>query len=220
MKRTVKYIVFIMLILLIAVGCSQDLVEDGVSRATARRYRENEIVNYEGAKLDPIIGPRDNSINGIQYVDINDYKLKVSGLVDQEVALDYSQVLDLEANARKITLFCVEGWDATILWEGVLLEDIMNLAGISPQANTVIFKSYDGYTTSLPLDTILSKELILAYKANGLDLPADMGYPFIVVAEDKLGYKWARWVVEIELSDNDEYKGFWEQVGYDNEADV
>jgi DMSO/TMAO reductase YedYZ molybdopterin-dependent catalytic subunit len=40
------------------------------------------------------------------------------------------------------------------------------------------------------------------------------------VAEDKLGYKWARWVNEIEISSNTEYRGFWETRGYGNEAEV
>ena len=63
-------------------------------------------------------------------------------------------------------------------------------------------------------------KIILAYGANGLDLPPAMGYPFIVVAEDKLGYKWGRWVNSITLSDDADYKGFWEQAGYPNDADI
>jgi DMSO/TMAO reductase YedYZ molybdopterin-dependent catalytic subunit len=47
-----------------------------------------------------------------------------------------------------------------------------------------------------------------------------MGYPFIVVAEEKLGYKWARWVTRIELSEDPDYQGYWEQRGYDNTADI
>ena len=94
------------------------------------------------------------------------------------------------------------------------------MAGAKPEAVTVIFGSVDGYTTSLPLQTIREKSLILAYGANGLDLPPAMGYPFIVVAEEKLGYKWSRWVNSITLSDDANYKGFWEQAGYSNEAEV
>jgi len=128
--------------------------------------------------------------------------------------------LSLDAYERKITLYCVEGWDATVLWKGVLLKDIMDQAVIKAGANTIIFHSVDGYTTSLPLETILSKELILAYNANGLPLPPQLGYPFMVVAEDKLGYKWARWVNEIEVSDDPSYLGYWEQRGYNNDATV
>ncbi len=54
---------------------------------------------------------------------------------------------------------------------------------------------------------------------NGVVLPPERGFPFQLVAEDKLGYKWAKWIDRIELSDNADYKGYWEQRGYDNDAD-
>lgn len=193
---------------------------DIVSQATMDRYQENEIKEYQGANLDPAIGPRDNSIKGIQYVDIDSYRLKLTGLVDTPTEITYNDVRQLDVYERKITLYCVEGWDATVLWKGALLKDIIDLAGVKSQANTVIFHSVDGYTTSLPLETILSNQLIMAYGANGLDLPPQLGFPFIVVAEDKLGYKWARWVSEIELSDDPSYLGYWEQRGYNNDATV
>lgn len=199
---------------------NEETTVDVASGATQKRFREGEITEYEGFKLDPAIGPRDNSISGVQHVDADTYRMEVSGLVDTPLELTYDDVLKLDTYARKITLYCVEGWNATILWEGVLIEDILNLAGISENANTVIFHSVDGYTTSLPLETVISGELILAYKANSLVLPDEMGYPFIVVAEDKLGYKWARWVSGIELSDDPDYLGYWESRGYDNDADL
>lgn len=220
--RNVKYFFILLLIaiLLRTTGCSGNGEVDGGTKATEERYREREIREYQGANLDPSIGPYDNSIKGVQTVDIDSYRLKVSGLVDRSLELTYDEVLVLDPYERLITLYCVTGWDATILWKGVLLEDLMDLAGIGSGANTVIFHSVDGYTTSLPLEVIQEKDLILAYSSNGLDLPPELGYPFMVVAEDKLGYKWARWVNEIELSNNSGYQGYWERRGYDNEADV
>ncbi|MCU0631124.1 MAG: molybdopterin-dependent oxidoreductase, partial [Methanoregulaceae archaeon] len=49
---------------------------------------------------------------------------------------------------------------------------------------------------------------------NNVTLPEDRGYPFQLVAEDKWGYKWIKWVTKIELSDNPSYRGYWEQRGY------
>jgi DMSO/TMAO reductase YedYZ molybdopterin-dependent catalytic subunit len=226
MKKA-RVIAMIAIVAIIAVGIilindyfNKNPKPDIVSQATMDRFRVNEIKEYQGANLDPSIGPRDNSIKGVQYVDIESYSLKLSGLVNTPKEIAYSDVMQLDVYERKITLYCVEGWEATILWKGALLEDIMGLAGIKSQANTVIFHSVDGYTTSMPLDTILSNQLIMAYGANGLDLPPEMGFPFIVVAEDKLGYKWARWVSEIELSDDPSYLGYWEQRGYNNDATV
>ncbi len=193
---------------------------DAVSAATQARYRENEIKQYQGAWLDPVVGPRDNSIKGIQEIDISSYALEISGLVNEPVTLNYGQIRGLQAQERLITLFCVEGWNATVLWKGVLIDELISMAGARPEAETVIFGSADGYTTSLPLQTIRDKGLIMAYSANGLDLPPSMGYPLIVVAEDKLGYKWARWVNSMTLSDDPDYQGFWENLGYSNEADI
>ncbi|MBP1920250.1 molybdopterin-dependent oxidoreductase [Youngiibacter multivorans] len=193
---------------------------DVMSKPTEERYVANEIKEYKGARLDPAIGPRDNSIKGIQKVPVEGYSLKIKGLVNQEVAISYDDVLEMEAFEKLIILNCVEGWNATVLWKGVRIKSLIDLAIAKNSANTVIFRCYDGYTTSMPLSTILERDMILAYSSNGVELPPSLGFPFIVVAEDKLGYKWARWVTEIELSDNNTYKGYWENYGYDNNADI
>jgi DMSO/TMAO reductase YedYZ molybdopterin-dependent catalytic subunit len=209
------------LALIILSACSVEPEEVDVhTQATLSRFRELEIQEYEGKLLDPAIGPRDNSITGVQSIDISNYKLVISGLVENKVSLTYEEVLELTSYARLITLHCVEGWDATILWEGVLLSDLIDLGEAKSSANTVIFHAEDGYTTSLPYDVIKDRQLILAYKANGIVLSNEMGYPFIVVAENKLGYKWARWVTKIELSSDRSYKGYWETLGYNNDAET
>lgn len=218
-------IVVLAAVLLLA-GCGSDNTPqksqtvDGVSEATLERYGETEIREYEGVRLDPAVGPRDNSISGIQHVDIDAYRLAVTGLVDNALNLTYGETKAYPAYQRIITLHCVEGWDATILWKGIKLADLFADAGVSPEAKVAIFKCIDGYTTSMPLETIKERDMLLAYEANRKALPPAMGYPFIVVAEDKLGYKWARWVTEINLSDDENYQGYWEGYGYSNDAEV
>lgn len=191
-----------------------------VSKATENRYSEMEIREYNGIKLDPSVGPRDNSIKGIQNVDIENYTLKVTGLVNKPVSLIYDDVLNLNAYEKMITLYCVEGWNAKVLWKGAMLKEIIDLAEADKSASTVIFHCVDGYTTSMPLKTIIDRNMILAYSSNNITLPPSLGYPFIVVAEDKLGYKWARWVNEIELSTDKDYLGYWEKNGYNNDAEI
>jgi DMSO/TMAO reductase YedYZ molybdopterin-dependent catalytic subunit len=193
---------------------------DAVTSATRDRYREGEIEEYQGARLDPAVGPKDNSIKGVQYVDIEGYTLTIDGLVNEPLTLSYDEAKALDAYERLITLHCVVGWDATVLWKGVLITDLIDLAGAQEGAVTVVFSAVDGYTTSLPLAEIQDRQLILAYEANGLELPPELGFPFIVVAEDKMGYKWARWVDKITLSDDADYQGYWESRGFDNEADI
>ncbi|MCJ7806455.1 MAG: molybdopterin-dependent oxidoreductase [Clostridia bacterium] len=193
---------------------------DTVSQATESRYRELEIRDYEGTRLDPSVGPRDNSISGIQQVDLEEYKLRITGLVREPLSYSYEQVLEKDKFQRLITLYCVEGWDATILWEGVRIIDLLDDAGILDSGEIVIFHCVDGYTTSMPLETIKARDMLLAYSSNGITLPDSLEFPFIVIAEDKLGYKWARWVKEIELSSDLEYEGYWESRGFSNEAEV
>ncbi|MHC1719791.1 MAG: molybdopterin-dependent oxidoreductase [Clostridiaceae bacterium] len=218
MKKIICLAVFFINVLLLT-SCSGNNA-NGISSATSSRYQKIEIRDYKGTKLDPSIGPRDNSIKGVQYVDIKTYKLKVSGMVENPVSLSYSDVTSLSSYEKLVILYCVEGWDATILWKGALITDIIDKAKVKSTADTVVFHCVDGYTTSLPLQYIKDKSIIVAYSSNGIALPSQLGYPFIVVAEDKVGYKWARWVDEIELSDDPNYKGYWESHGYSNDANI
>jgi DMSO/TMAO reductase YedYZ molybdopterin-dependent catalytic subunit len=54
---------------------------------------------------------------------------------------------------------------------------------------------------------------------NAVRVPDERGFPVLVVAEDKWGYKWAKWVTEIELSTDPNYRGYWESRGYSNNGD-
>lgn len=224
MKKTIGFVLLIMMLLS---GCAdktppaeETALPDGVSAATMERYREGELMEYNGEKLDPAVGPRDNSIKGVQQVDISTYTLTVDGLADEPQTYSYDDVLQLPSEERLIRLYCVEGWNANILWKGVTMKSLIEKSKPKAEVNTIIFHAVDGYTTSLPLQEILDGNLILAYNANGIALPPEMGYPFIFVAGEKWGYKWARWVNRIELSSNEDYQGYWESNGYSNEANL
>jgi DMSO/TMAO reductase YedYZ molybdopterin-dependent catalytic subunit len=180
-----------------------------------------EIREYEGEDLSSITAFRENSIKGPQYIDAENYTLTVSGLVNNELQLSYDEVVNSYQNFEKVvTLNCVEGWSVTILWEGVLVEDLIEEAGVDPNATTVIFYAYDGYSTSAPLDYIIDNNILMAYKMNNVSLPPERGFPFQLVAESKWGYKWIKWITEIELSDNEDYRGFWESRGYSNDGSL
>jgi DMSO/TMAO reductase YedYZ molybdopterin-dependent catalytic subunit len=196
-------------------GCARNGVSDNRDLASV------QIKEYRGEHLSDIGDFHENSIKGPQHVDINSYRLQVSGLVDKPLSYTYVDVVSGHKSYRKlVTLDCVEGWSVKILWEGALVSDLIDPAGVLPGANTVIFHAYDGYTTSLPLSYIRDKNIVLAYKINGVELPPERGFPFQLVAEDKWGYKWIKWVTKIELSDNPDYKGYWEQAGYSNDGSL
>ncbi len=189
-------------------------------RTRPQALNSTEISSYQGQRLTPAANLPENSIKGPPAINMDTYRLQVTGLVNIPLGYTYAEVQQKPQYTKLIILHCVEGWDATILWQGVKISDLIEPAQVDPGCNTVIFHSADGYTTSLPLAYIRENDILLAHRANEQVLPATLGYPFIVVAEDKYGYKWARWVTEIELSDNEKYKGFWELRGYNNQADL
>ena len=178
-----------------------------------------EIRQYQGQNLSAISDIPETDIAGPQQVSSGTYRLKVSGLVSTPLELTYDQVLGYDHFSKVVTLHCVEGWDATILWEGVRIKDILAAAGVRDGAPVVIFHAVDGYTSSLPLAYVQADDILLAFKMNGLTLSAVHGFPFQVVAESKWGYKWVKWVDGIELSADTSYRGYWETGGYNNNGD-
>lgn len=198
-----------------AVGCASPS-----DRARTKRLAAAEVKQYKGQRLDSFTDMRENSIKGPQEVDLDSYRLKIDGEVGRELTLPYDRVIDRQTYEKVVRLNCIEGWSVDILWKGVLLKDLLGEANYDKTAKTVIFHCADDYTTSLPLSYIVDNDILLAYQMNGIDLPTERGFPFQVVAEDKYGYKWAKWVERIEISNQTDYEGYWEQRGYDNDADL
>ena len=212
-----KCLVLLLSLLFFGCGTSND---DTSSLTDLQELTKIVVTEYEGKDLSSLTDFRENSIKGPQYINTDVYTLTIDGLVEQPNSLTYDEVLDNQKYTKVVTLHCVEGWSVDILWEGILLADLFEAVDIQESADTVIFHSEDGYSTALPLQTIMDRQLMIAYKMNGVVLPPERGFPFQLVAEDKLGYKWIKWITRIELSDDANYKGYWEQRGFDNEADV
>jgi DMSO/TMAO reductase YedYZ molybdopterin-dependent catalytic subunit len=180
-----------------------------------------EVREYQGQRLSSVNDFRENSIKGPQYVDIASYELKISGLVEKPMSYTYDEVIKNHEHYKKmVRLDCVEGWSVNILWEGMLVRDLLAKARVLPEAKVIVFHAYDGYTTSFPVEYIKNNDIIMAYKMNEIIIPPERGFPFQLVAESKWGYKWIKWITEIELSDDVNYRGFWESRGYSNEGDL
>jgi len=186
----------------------------------ARTLEPAEIREYQGLKLSSVNDFRENSIKGPQYINTDKYRLTISGLVDSVRVYTYEEIIKRPNRKKVVTLNCVEGWSVTIFWEGVLVSDLIREAGVDSTANTVIFYAHDGYTTSFPLSYIIDNDIIMAFKMNELTMPPERGFPFELVAEGKWGYKWVKWITKIELSDNEDYRGYWESRGYSNDGDL
>jgi DMSO/TMAO reductase YedYZ molybdopterin-dependent catalytic subunit len=201
----------VVLIIVLASGCSEN------SQQNVNTSGEASV--FEGKELTPISEQRNNGIKGTQYIDQEAYDLSIYGMVDTPLNLSYDQLLAYPSVSRFVRMDCVEGWGFDAKWTGVTLNTLFNETGVNSSATTVIFYSADGYSTSLELDYLVDNDIMLAYELNDVTLPADRGFPLQLVAEDKYGYKWAKWITGIEVT-GEPYKGYWESVGYSNNADV
>jgi DMSO/TMAO reductase YedYZ molybdopterin-dependent catalytic subunit len=218
-KKSLFIAVLLIWVVVAAVFASNTVWKNETTNGT-NTLRPVEITEYEGEKLSSIEDFRENSIKGPQFIDNESYKLAVTGLVNNEKEYTYDDIISNHQLFKKVVkLHCVEGWTVTILWEGILVKDLIEEAEVDSGAKVAIFYAYDGYSTSLPLDYIINNNILIAYKMNGVALPAERGFPFQLVAESKYGYKWIKWITEIELSDNIDYQGFWESRGFSNDAD-
>jgi len=193
----------------------------GAARAEeAKSLEAVEVREYQGENLSSIKSFRENSIRGLQNVDKEDYILEVAGLVKRPKTYTYDEVLKNQLYQKVLTLNCVEGWSVKILWEGVLVNDLLKEVDVLPTARVVIFYAHDGYSTSLPLAFIIDNDIIMAHKMNGVTLPPERGFPFELISENKWGYKWIKWITKIELSDETDYRGYWEQRGYSHTGNL
>jgi DMSO/TMAO reductase YedYZ molybdopterin-dependent catalytic subunit len=214
-KRSTTILMFLsilMLFITILTGC----FEQQQTQLDAVEIRE-----YQGEKLSSVNDFRENSIKGPQRINRSTYQLKITGRVENQINYTYDEILSMFQHYKKIVMLdCVEGWSVKILWEGILVRDLISTATPDANATTIIFKAYDGYTTSFPLNYTTDNPILLAYKMNNATLPPERGFPFQLVAESKWGYKWIKWITEIELSDNENYKGYWESRGYANSGNL
>lgn len=217
-KRSITGLI---IIALMVAGFLVGIFVFGPESSNVKDLEDVEVREYQGQDLSSINDFRENSIKGPQYVDIEGYELQVTGLAEKPTSFTYDNVIDEFDNYQKVVrLNCVEGWAVNILWEGILVRDILEQVGPLPEANTIIFHAYDGYTTSFPLNYVLDNDIIIAYRMNDATLPPERGFPFQLVAESKWGYKWIKWITQIELSDDANYQGYWESRGYSDSGDL
>jgi DMSO/TMAO reductase YedYZ molybdopterin-dependent catalytic subunit len=186
---------------------------------TSSKLPEVETTTFMNQTLLPIDQQNNNAIKGTQVIDRDAYRLRVTGLVERNVTATYDDLLKLPAYAEVAYLPCVGGWGFWAKWTGFRVVDLLETAGVKPDGQYVLFRCADGYTTGLPLSYLYANQTLLAYGLNDVTLPADRGFPLQLVAESKYGYKWAKWVVEMEVISEPEL-GFWESSGYSDTADV
>jgi len=147
------------------------------------------------------------------------YDLVIGGLVDNPTNLTYSELQKFPMVSEIAPMECVGGWTQLYNWTGIPLFFLLSVTGVKAGATEVVLYDSDGYSSSLTIERALHPTTLLALQANGSVLSYADGYPYRLVVPCKYGYKWVKWITEIEVVDYD-YKGTWESMGYSDEADI
>jgi DMSO/TMAO reductase YedYZ molybdopterin-dependent catalytic subunit len=147
------------------------------------------------------------------------WRLRIRGLVERPVELDYAHLRSLPRAEQVSTFHCVTGWVVRdVHWAGVRFHDLLQRAGPLPNAQALRFVSAEApYDDYLDLRQVALPDVMLAYEMDGKPLRREHGAPARVVIPDMYGYKNVKWVEEIQLVERPA-EGYWEQRGYDVDA--
>jgi DMSO/TMAO reductase YedYZ molybdopterin-dependent catalytic subunit len=145
-------------------------------------------------------------------IDREEWTLSVGGLVRQEQALPFGDVLELPARTQTSRMKCVECWSAVAEWQGFHLSTLMELAGAQESASWVQFHCADGYYESMPVRQLLEERVLFVTHMNGQILPDAYGAPLRLMVPFLYGYKSAKAITRIEFA-GEELAGYWPTVG-------
>lgn len=147
------------------------------------------------------------------------WRLAVDGLVERPASWDWEAFAALPRSRSRSDIHCVTAWSRyDNRWEGVSAEHVLALVRPKPEARHVVFESYDGYTTNVPLAEFAREDVLLATSWEGEPLSREHGGPVRVVIPRLYFWKSAKWLKRIELAAEDR-PGFWEVRGYHNHGD-
>ncbi len=157
---------------------------------------------------------------GIQpHVPLKDWTFQVAGLVDNPVTWRWE---DFQAQPQveiKADIHCVTSWSLFDgIWGGVPAKRLLEVVKPKPTARFLLFKSYDSYTTNVPLARFDDDDVLLAHSWNGQPIPREHGGPVRPIIPKLYFWKSAKWVRSVTFLEND-HPGYWEVRGYHNDAD-
>ena len=148
-----------------------------------------------------------------------EWRLRVTGLVDNEIELTWDDFTALALVAEVVDFHCVTQWSRlNVAWEGVAAATVLDLASPKPEARFAMIHGSDGYTTNVDLAMLREPEVLFAHKMDGEPLKPSHGYPVRLVVPARYGWKSAKWVTGVELMAQDR-AGFWEMNGYHMRGD-
>lgn len=155
---------------------------------------------------------------GVPPIDDRQFQLRVHGKVGRYLSLSLPDLQALTDTDREVVLDCVGGTRNVVRMRGVSVGQILEAVEPDPAARTAIFRCADGYREAALLPDLLDRDAFLAFAVNDEGIP-EMGYPLRLAFPGKYGYKWAKWITEIEVVEDSSH-GTWESIGLPDRGDV
>ena len=134
--------------------------------------------------------------------DMGVWRLSVVGRVERPLSLNYAQVTGLPSVERKELLICPGVFSYNAVYQGVMLDRLLKEAGLEPGAEKVVISGPLGKwdkVETFSLAEIDKGRVFLAWSVNGRTLPAKHGFPLRVVAPDRYGDDWVKYVAKVEV---------------------
>jgi sulfoxide reductase catalytic subunit YedY len=177
---------------------SKQILPKGFRRAELKNMNPAEI-DSRNLEVDPLnqfgtMGPTD------VVVDLQTYRLKLTGEVEQPLSLTYEQILKYPSWTEVVLLICPGFFSNNGRWTGMKLKSLLQEARVKKGATYCDIKGAHGKSVRIPLHDIDKKGIFFAYQVNGETLPQKHGFPLRLVIEDAYGSDWVKYVDEIVIS--------------------
>ncbi len=147
-------------------------------------------------------------------MDLGAWTLTVSGEVKKPGEYTIAQIQALPHHRQNTRHVCVEGWDVIGSFGGARISDFLELVGGDVQARFLFFECADDYYESLDMATALHPQSLLCYEMYGRPLNRGHGAPLRLILPTKIGYKSAKYLTSLKVTNVLDRRGYWEDQGY------
>lgn len=165
----------------------------------AREFDRSQI-----SKVCPVNGPPPENAPYQRYLTrgFREWRLPVDGLVARPASFSLADLKGFPSHTQITHQACEEGWSFIAEWTGVPLSYVLNMVGVRPEANYVVFFPFDTNWDSLDMPDAWHPQTLLAYAMNGQELPAPHGAPVRLRVPRQLGYKSVKYLASIQVVDS------------------
>jgi len=212
---------------------ADESIPEPVEPATLPDGADIATADLRAAGLAPIVVPNDrfyriDTAFVTPNLDRDDWRLKVTGLVEREVELTWDELVQLPIIEQHVTIACVSneiggGLVGNAAWTGVPLRTVLDMAGVRPEADQLVGLSLDSFSAGMPVAWVMDESRVpmIAIGMNGEPLPREHGYPARLIVPGLYGYVSAtKWLTELRLTTFRDYQAFWIVRGWADKAPI